>query len=332
MPTLYITETGARLEKEYKRILIVSKDDEVLQNVPLVHINDVVLVGNVGITTPAMLSLLEAGVSFSIISRVGKLLGRLLPPSQGNIFLRHKQYRRSEDEAFCLNLAKAIVLGKLKNQRTFARRISRANPDIAAEDVDKISVAIKHAEGASDLNALRGHEGIGAKVYFDILRMGLPTEWHFEKRTRRPPKDPSNALLSFGYSLLTQNMMTALEIVGLDPYDGIFHADVYGRPALALDLVEEFRSLIVDSLLITLTKKRILTISDLVTEPNGATYLKPHALKKFLSQYNARLQSEVIHPKAQRAITYQKCFEVQARQLRYVIEGKAESYQPFLTR
>lgn len=332
MPTLYVTETGARLEKEYKRILIISKDDEVLLNVPLVHISDVVLVGNVGSTTPAMLSLLEAGVSFTIISRAGKLLGRLLPPSQGNIFLRHQQYRRSDDEAFCLRIAQSMLLGKLKNQRTFARRIARADKNIPTQKINQITFAIKQAETQTDLNSLRGQEGIAAKAYFSILRAGLPKEWRFEKRTRRPPKDPSNALLSFGYSLLTQNMMTALEIVGLDPYDGFLHADVYGRPALALDLMEEFRSLIVDSLLITLTKKRILSISDLVAEPNGAIYLKPHALKKFLSQYNARLQTEALHPTAQRTLTYQKCFEVQARQLRYVIEGKQETYQPFLTR
>lgn len=332
MPTLYVTETGARLEKEYKRILIVSKDDEVLLNVPLAHVNDVVLVGSVGVTTPAMQSLLEAGVSFSIISRAGRLLGRLVPPSEGNIFLRHQQYKRSEEAGFCLQIAKAIVLGKLRNQRVLARRMARSQTGTFDVEVERLNRAIFNVEQEHSLDALRGQEGIGAKAYFAVFRASLPSEWHFEKRTRRPPKDPANALLSFGYSLLTQNMMTALEIVGLDPYDGFFHADVYGRPALALDLVEEFRSLIVDSVVLTLTKKRILTTAGLEPGPAGGYYLKPPAMKKFLAQYQTRLQTQVFHPTIQRTISYQKCFEVQARQLRYVIEGKVERYQPFLTK
>ncbi|GMV34426.1 MAG: CRISPR-associated endonuclease Cas1 [Chloroflexi bacterium CFX1] len=332
MPTLYVTEPGARIEKEYKRILVMSKDEEALFNAPLAHVTELVIVGSVGITTQAMLSLLEAGVSFSIVSRAGKLLGRLMPPTEGNIFLRREQYKRAADPAFCFPIAKAIVLGKLKNQRAFAKRILRTNPEISKKAMEQLDGAIADAENETDLERLRGREGIGAKAYFEILRAALPKEWEFKKRSRRPPKDPANALLSLGYSLLTQNMMTALEVAGLDPYDGFFHADVYGRPALALDLVEEFRSLIVDSVTLTLVNKRILTSEDFVSSPEGGYTLKQPALKKFLAQYNARLQTEVLHPLAGRAVTYQKCFEVQARQLRRVIQGKAEKYQPFLTK
>jgi CRISPR-associated protein Cas1 len=339
MPTLYVTEPGSRIEKEYKRILVMSRDEDVLFSAPLVHVSDVVIIGSVGVTTQAMLSLLEAGVSFSIISRAGKLLGRLLPPSEGNIFLRREQYKRAAEASFCFSVAKAIVLGKLKNQRTFARRILRTNPEISNKAMEQLDRAIAEAENETDMDRLRGREGIGAKAYFEILRAALPKEWEFKTRTRRPPKDPANALLSLGYSLLTQNMMTALEVVGLDPYDGFFHADVYGRPALALDLVEEFRSLIVDSVVLTLTKNRIITPKEidspspqLSPEGRGGFYLKPRAMKKFLAKYNARLQTEVIHPLAGRALTYQKCFEVQARQLRHLIEGKIAEYQPFLTK
>ena len=332
MPTLYVTEPGARIEKEYRRVLVTSADDEVLLSVPLVHVTDVVLVGSVGVTTQALLSLLEAGVSFSIISRSGKLLGRLLPPSEGNIFLRREQYRRAADPAFCLPIAKAIALGKLKNQRAFARRLCRAHPELPKLNIENINAAIKSAESAQNLDSLRGQEGIGAKAYFRIFRAALNQEWDFEKRSRRPPADPANALLGFGYSLLTQNIMTALEVAGLDPYDGFFHADVYGRPALALDLMEEFRALIVDSVVLTLVNKRILAPDDFIPVEEGGFHLKPRAMKKFLMQYNARLQTTAIHPLAGRAITYQKCFEVQAWQLRHVIEGKIPAYTPFLTK
>jgi CRISPR-associated protein Cas1 len=334
MPTLYVTEPGSRIEKEYRRVLVTSADDEVLLSVPLVHVTDIVLVGSVGVTTPAMLSLLEAGVSFSIISRSGKLLGRLAPPSEGNIFLRRLQYQRAADPAFCLLVAKAIAVGKLKNQRAFARRLCRYRADIPKPDIEGITRAIQSAEQEQDLNGLRGQEGIGAKAYFRIFRAALAkrNEWDFAKRSRRPPKDPANALLSLGYSLLTQNMMTALEIVGLDPYDGFFHADVYGRPALALDLMEEFRALIVDSVVLTIINKRILAPDDFEPTAEGGFHLKQRAMKKFLTQYNARLQTTAIHPLAGRAITYQKCFEAQAWQLRRVIEGKIPAYVPFLTR
>jgi len=332
MPTLYVTEPGARIEKEYKRILVMSKDEEALFSAPLVHVTDVVIVGSVGITTQAMLSLLEAGVSFSIVSRAGKLLGRLMPPAEGNIFLRREQYKRAADPSFCFPIAKAIVAGKLKNQRAFALRLRRAHPAIPRDRIESLTRAIAQAESETDMESLRGREGIGAKAYFDVLRRALPSEWDFPRRSRRPPKDPANALFSLGYSLLTQNMMTALEVVGLDPYDGFFHADVYGRPALALDLVEEFRSLIVDSVVLTVTNNRIITPDELEPGPDGGFYLKPRALKKFLAKYNARLQTAALHPKAGRPITYQKCFEVQARQLRHLIEGKIGEYQPFLTR
>jgi CRISPR-associated protein Cas1 len=332
MSTLYVTEPGARIEKEYKRIIVTNKDDEVMFSAPLVHVTDVVIVGSVGVTTQAMMSLLEAGVSFSIISRAGKLLGRLMAPSAGNIFLRREQYRQAADASFSFTVAKAIVLGKLKNQRTLAKRILRTHPELMQARVENLDRALAGAEIETDMERLRGHEGSGAKAYFEVLRAALPKVWEFNKRSRRPPKDPANALLSLGYSLLTQNLMTALEVAGLDPYDGFFHADAYGRPALALDLVEEFRSVIVDSVVLTVTNKRILTPDDLEPGPEGGFFLKPRALKTFLTQYNARLQTNVNHPYAGRAITYQKCFEVQARVLRRVIEGKAEVYEPFLTR
>ena len=332
MPTLYVTEPGARIEKEYRRILVASRDEVVLLSVPLVHVTDVVIVGSAGVTTQAMLSLLDEGVSFSIISASGKLRGRLLPPSEGNIFLRRRQYLRAADPAFCLPIAKGIALGKLKNQRAFARRLCRSHKDLQDSAINNITTAIKSVEISQDMDTLRGQEGQGAKAYFRIFRAALNSNWSFEKRSRRPPADPTNALLSFGYGLLTQNIMTALELVGLDPYDGIFHADVYGRPALALDLMEEFRALIVDSVVLTVVNKRILSPDDFDFNLDRGFILKQPAMKKFLLHYNARLQTSAFHPLAKRAITYQKAFEVQAWQLRRVIEGKIDSYQAYLTK
>jgi CRISPR-associated protein Cas1 len=154
----------------------------------------------------------------------------------------------------------------------------------------------------------------------------------FEKRARRPPPDPINAMLSLGYTLLTENLYAALTIVGLDPHNGFFHADAYGRPALALDLVEEFRGIVADSVVLTLVNKRMVDEHDFEPSEDGGVRLKDHALRRFLRQYHQRLQTEVIHPLVGRRLTYQKCFEVQARLLRKVIEGSAAEYLPFRTR
>ncbi len=330
MATLYVTEPGARVEKEYHRLLVTSRDDEILMRVPLAHVSEVVLVGWVGVTTPAILTLLRAGVGLSFVSRSGRLEGRLTPPTPRNIPLRHLQYERAQDPAFCLEVARAIVGGKLRNQRTMARRICRKRG--GGTEIAAISRAIRQVGEASGMGQLRGLEGAGARAYFALLRRALRQGWEFAKRTRRPPKDPVNAMLSLGYTLLTQNLMTACEVAGLDPYDGFFHADKYGRPALALDLVEEFRSLIVDSVVLTVVNKRIIKPGDFEPGRKGGVVLKRGALRRFFSQYSGRLQTKVSHPLARRRLTYQKCFEVQARVLRSVIEGEREVYLPFLTR
>lgn len=327
MPTLYVTEPGAQVEKEYHHLL-VTLNDQVLMRVPLARVSEVVLVGPVGVTTPALLSLLEAGVNLFLVSRTGQLRGRLVPPTPRNIPLRRRQYERAQDPVFCLEVARAIVKGKLRNQRTLARRICRQGKGDEAA-VEELARALRQVDDAPDMESLRGLEGTGARAYFRVLRGALREEWAFDRRTRRPPGDPLNALLSLGYTLLTQSMMTALEVVGLDPYEGFFHADKYGRPALALDLVEEFRSIIVDSVVLTVVNKRILSPDDFRPGPEGGVVLSRSGLRDFLACYSARLETEVTHPTVGRRLTYRKCLEVQARVMREVIEGKRKTYLPF---
>ena len=333
MATMYVTEPGARIEKEYKRIL-VTKHDEVLKVAPLARLSEVVLVGYVGATTPAMLALLDAGVGLTFITRSGRLRGRLMPPMPKNIPARQAQYAAAQEPALCLHLARAIVSGKLRNSRTVARRVVRERLGVDSGSIAEITRCLKALPAAADMDTIRGLEGRAARVYFYVWRQAFSGELVFERRTRRPPKDPINSLLSLGYSLLTQNLMTACEVVGLDPYDGFFHADKHGRPALALDLVEEFRAIIVDSLLRTLVNKRMVKASDF--RPAGGNkqgvYLNRRGLRMFFSQYSRRLNTRVIHPHYGRRLTYQQCFEVQARLLRKVIEGELDDYPPFRVR
>jgi CRISPR-associated protein Cas1 len=339
MATLYITEAGARLEKEYQRLLVV-RDDEVLTAVPLSHVSEVVLVGWVGTTTPAMLALLDAGVGLTLAQRGGKLRGRLRPAEGGNVPLRRQQYLRTGEPAFALEVSRAIVAGKIYNARTLALRIVRTrkaahSPGLAGLEAQfaRLEQAGAQVAAAADAASLRGLEGSAARVYFAILRDAL--KWQgdhpFEKRVRRPPRDPVNALLSLGYTLLTGAVFTAIEVAGLDPYAGFFHAEKYGRPALALDLVEEFRPLVVDSVVLTLVNKRMLAERDFEFGEEGV-FLTSHGMRVFLRQFARRLGETVQHPLAGKALSYQKIFEVQARQLRKVIEGQAPVYIPFRTR
>lgn len=329
MATLYVTEPGARIEKEYRRLL-VTKDDEVLLRVPLRKLTAVVLVGRVGATTPALHALLAQGVPLWLVTRAGMLIGRLLPPTAAHVSLRQAQYRRARDPHFAQDLARSIVSGKIRNQRVLVARILRRRAWPAARSVlTCLAQAQAQAQQADSMRRLLGLEGRAAKRYFAVYRRALAPKWTFRKRTRRPPRDPVNALLSLGYTFLGHALMTALEVVGLDPYLGFFHAQKYGRPALALDLVEEFRAPVVDSLVLNVLNHRILRREHF--EDDGVR-LTTRGLHIFLRQFSAKLDSTVKVRRLGRALSYRKLFEVQARLLARRIRGDAEGYQPFRMR
>jgi CRISPR-associated protein Cas1 len=333
MATLYITEPGARLEKEYQRLRVV-KEEQTLLITPLEQVSEVVLVGRVGVTTPAIIALLEAGVGLTYLSWQGQLRGRLVGATGRNVPLRRQQYARSGDPAFCLALSRAIVAGKLRNCRTMARRMQRAGAETAGPGpFARLKECLRALAQCADIAAVMGQEGTGARLYFGVLRAALKAELAFGPRSRRPPKDPVNALLSLGYSLLAANVISALEIVGLDPYCGFFHgAAAYGRPALALDMMEEFRPIIVDSVVLSLVNKRMLTVENFTPEAEGGVYLNRRGRQVFFEQYSQRLNTPVFHPQAGRALSYQKVLEVQARQLVKLIKGEVEHYEPFLVK
>jgi CRISPR-associated protein Cas1 len=331
MATLYITEPGATLHKEYKRLRVVDKNKKPLMRVPISRVSEVVIVGWAGVTTPAMLSLLDDGIGLTMLTRDGKLRGRLTPPTGKNVPLRRLQYKKADDPEFCLRLSRAFVEGKLRNSRSLAYRMLRTRVNDPTNSIETIKDMLKQANHAVDISTLMGYEGRGAKAYFRILRAALKDHLEFGVRSRRPPKDHVNALLSLGYSLLTANMMTALEIVGLDPYCGFFHTQVYGRPALALDLMEEFRPIIVDSVVLTMVNKRMLTKNDFEANKDGI-YLSQSGKRIFFREYSDRLNSSIIHPLVKQTLSYQKIFELQARQVAKLIQGQTNNYHPFVVR
>lgn len=343
MPTLYVTTPGAKIEKEYSR-LSVMKEDEELFSAPLAQVSEVVTIGRVGITIPAMLALLGQGANLSLITRQGRLLGRLIAAEARNLPLRHTQYARSHDPAFCLAVSKIIVMGKLKNSRTFLRRAGRAHPPDgqsgragASGEAYAFALrgAIRRVGSAPTLAALRGVEGAAARLYFGGFKQALRAGYAYEKRARRPPGDPVNALLSLSYALLGQTLFTACEVAGLDAYDGFFHADKYSRPALALDLMEEFRSIAADSVTLRVINQRIIHPHDFEPDDDpdgrGGIRLNSAALRKFTAQFARRLNTPVFYPPAGRLLALRKVMEAQAWRMRRAIEhNDPAEYAPFL--
>jgi CRISP-associated protein Cas1 len=332
MPTLYVLEPDSRLEKEYGRLL-VTREDEVLMRVPIKNVSSVVLVGAAGVTTQALHALLAQNTPLFLVRRDGELLGRLTPPAGYNLPLRQAQYRRNDDPAFALALSRQIVAAKIHNQALQVKRLGRRRDTLG---VDKLTSQLQQAEASAGrcerMDALLGIEGSAANAYFNTFEKAFGAEWKFTRRTRRPPKDPVNALLSLGYTFLGHAMLAALEVAGLDPYLGYFHQEEYGRPALALDLIEEFRAPLVDSLVITLISKRLLQKDDFEPGPGGGVFLTRRGMRLFVREFSDKLEVMLTPRGIGRTLSYRKLFEVQAHRLANVILGRETVYQPYRAR
>lgn len=290
MAHLYLTEQGAVLRKSGDRV-IVSKDERDLLEVPCHHLDAVMIFGNVHFTTPALRKLLEHRIELAFLTRRGQLLCQLTPPMPKNVTLRMAQYDRSRDPSFALGLARTIVAAKIHNSGEIIRRhaANHPSPSLAAAGAE-LGEAIARVRDATSLDALRGIEGAAAKRYFAAFAAMVPPEFGFRGRNKRPPRDPVNALLSFGYTLLAAEIASLADGVGLDPQVGFLHQIDYGRPSLAADLVEELRAPVIDRLTATLLNRRQLVASDFfVHAPTGGVHLRSDALKRYLLAYDRAL-------------------------------------------
>jgi CRISPR-associated protein Cas1 len=232
-----------------------------------------------------------------------------------------------------LKLARQIVVGKIRNQAVLAGRILRRKKNDSLQScLAQLKASQDRARVCETMDVLLGIEGSAARAYFDVLAEAFEPRWNFDKRTRRPPRDPVNALLSLGYTFLGYAMMTALEIVGLDPFLGYFHQESYGRPALALDLIEEFRAPLVDSLALGLLNRRLLREQDFGPDEAGGIRLSPRGLRIFFREFSDKLESRVTLRRIGRPLSYRKLMEVQARRLANVLLDKETDYLPFEAR
>jgi CRISPR-associated protein Cas1 len=344
---LYLQEPGSHVGKRSEH-LVVRKDGEEIQRTPIAAIRQVVIFGNVQVSTQALECLATLEVPVVYMTGYGRFIAALQPAPTKNVMLRVNQYRLFADPQRALTLAKAAVRAKINNQRTLLMRCLRSrSPDEAATGTDSIRGSDEPAardmadllhrlERISDPAVLLGTEGQAAALYFGqfgrLLKAPNPgREFDFQSRNRRPPRDPVNALLSFGYALLLKDCFSALCTVGFDPYCGFFHAGRYGKPSLALDLMEEFRAIIADSVVLTLINNGSLTPREFLVW-REACQLTEEGRKRFFQAYEQRKATVVTHPVFGYKMAYGRMIEVQGRMLAAHVRGDIPVYTGFTVR
>ena len=340
--TLYVTTENAWLHKDGENI-VVKVDGSEQARVPIHILGSVVCMGTLG-TTPALLAhCARNGVCVTFTTRSGRFLARMEGPITGNVLLRRSQYRAADNAAGSGALASHVVTGKILNQRTVVRRALRDHGDAMAPVSCKrlrtcerrLTDAARRAAHLRCTDAVRGVEGEAARSYyevFDDLTRRQDGLFRFEGRSRRPPLNPMNALLSFLYTLLVHDCRSALEAVGLDPAVGFLHRERPGRPSLALDLMEELRPAFADRLALSLVNRRQLSEADFRTAVSGAVTLEEEARKRVLVAYQTRKQEELTHPFLQEKTTWGLVPFIQAGQFAAHLRGDLDAYPPFLWR
>ncbi|HVC61692.1 MAG TPA: CRISPR-associated endonuclease Cas1 [Acetobacteraceae bacterium] len=326
---LVVQSQRARINKEGETLKITD-EEQGETTVRLIDVSDVVLFGNVNITTPALTALLEREIPVTFLSYGGWFRGIAHGLGHRNVELRTAQYRQSFDNAFCLRFARDLVAAKIANQRTILRRNGRDDAERGLA-LDRLSAARKVTGRAASLGELLGFEGDAAAVYFRAFAnlLSPPKQagaaealaFRFDARNRRPPMDPVNAMLSLGYAMLARHLTVALASVGLDPYRGFYHAPRYGRPALALDMMEPFRSIIADSVVLSVVNTGEIGAGDFVVATTG-TALTATGRRRFIEAFERRLSQETTHPLFGYRLSMRRLLLVQARLLSRFLLGE----------
>jgi CRISPR-associated protein Cas1 len=330
--TLYVTIDGASVHLEGTSLRVVV-EKKVRVQVPIHHLTSLVLMARVYVTPQAMEYCAENAVSVAFMTGNGRYLARVEGRAVRSAALRREQYRAADDLERSLAIARGFVAGKIANSRTFIRRVGRTREG-AEEGIDnaaeRLVVLGRRALEVVDFDVLRGTEGEAAALYFELFDTMVDREnMRFERRTRRPPGNPVNALLSFGYALLAADCQSALQSAGLDPSVGFLHVERPGRPALALDLMEELRAPVVDRLVVSTIRLGQFAPKDFETLPTGECRFTDDARRRFIVEYQERKRDEVVHPLASESVSWGLVPLLQARLLARAVRRET-AYLPFL--
>jgi len=339
---LYLNQPGLHVGKS-GNVLKIKEKTKVLQEVRIGETCQVNVFGNIQLTTQAIQALCQNEVPIAYFSMGGWFYGVTHGLGVRNVYLRRDQFRLADDPSFCLRLASSLVSGKIRNQRTMLQRNHVEPPRVA---LNQMKCMQEDAEKANALDQLLGIEGNAARVYFQNFAGMIKADeepfggtdmngpfrkFDFLGRNRRPPRDPVNALLSLAYSVLAKDLTIACHAIGFDPYLGFYHQPRYGRAALALDLMEPFRPLIADSVVLSAINTRMVTPNDFI-QTGEAVALRPTGRKAFFRAYEQRMDTLVTHPMFGYRVNYRRMLEIQARLLARVLTGEITTYPVFVTR
>ena len=344
---LIVQSQWARVKKDGDMLKVVDEEQGDTA-VRINEISDVALYGNVQMTTQALATLMDRQIPVAFHSYGGWLRGIAHGIGHRNVEIRTAQYRNSFSDAFCLDFARALIAAKIANQRTLVRRNWRGDEASKNVALGHLNAMRKRAGRSADTQSLLGYEGNAAMIYYRAFagllappqkgasnRAGGTSQaveaFSFESRNRRPPRDPVNALLSFGYAMLTRHCTVALAMVGLDPYRGLFHAPGYGKPALALDMMEPFRPVIADSVVLSVINTGELSAKDFVTGATG-TALRPSGRRTFIQAFERRMLQETTHPLFTYRLSMRRLLMIQARLLSRYLLGELVQYPHYLPR
>ena len=336
---LYVTTPDSYLARDGQNVLVLV-DNEVCFRVPIHNLEGIVHFGYPG-ASPALMALCaENNVALSFCTEHGFFLARVTGRVSGNVLLRRKQYRMADDVEESTHIARSVIVGKLANSRTVLQRALRDHPErLNGKGIDtavrRLARLIEQTIDATSMDSLRGAEGEGARLYFgclDHLILDNKGTFFMRKRTRRPPRDPFNALLSFLYTMLVNDVAAALETVGLDPAVGFLHRDRPGRASLALDIMEELRPYLADRLALSLVNRKQVGKKGFVARESGAVYMDDETRKTVLQAWQERKRDTITHPFLGEKIQIGLLPYVQAMLMARHIRGDIDGYPPFLAR
>lgn len=337
--TLYITTPESYLSRDGENV-VVKVDNKEKFRIPVHNVEGIVSFGFMGASPSLMALCAERKVALSFVSESGRFLGRVSGPVSGNVLLRRKQYRIADNEIESLNISKLFIAGKIVNSKTVLQRALRDHPsniNVAAieEAIKTLSVKQKQVLRTSTAAELRGYEGESAMTYFSVfdqLIVQQKEDFKMEGRSRRPPLDNVNALLSFVYTLLMHEVRAALESVGLDPCVGFLHVDRPGRQSLALDLMEEFRPFLADRLVLTLINRKQVSANGFVKQAAGGIIMNDATRKEVLTAWQKRKQEEIVHPYLEEKVPIGLLPYCQSLLMARFIRGDIDNYPVFVNR
>ncbi|HUM84330.1 MAG TPA: type I-C CRISPR-associated endonuclease Cas1c [Lachnospiraceae bacterium] len=335
--TLYISNPDRYLSLDGENI-VVSEDKTEIGRVPLHNLEAIVSQGYAGVSPALMGACAERNISLCFMSMSGRFLARVTGCEHGNILLRKAQYRCADDPEISLRYAKNFIIGKLFNSRWIIERATRDYPlRVDCEKLKRVSGEIQNAmisaRNINDIDILRGIEGEAASLYFSVfdeLILQQKDDFHFSIRNKRPPLDNVNAMLSFAYTLLASMCASALECVGLDPYEGFMHTERPGRKSLALDLMEELRSILADRFVLSMINKKMVVKKDFITKEDGAVLLTDDARVNFIKEWQEKKQETMTHPFLGEKVEWGMVPYVQALLLARCLRGDLETYPPLM--